>query len=129
MVAMIPLGPHNKYKGIIDMQTRNSALDDLARVAAGALGVAAGVGKEAEELLKQRFAAILGQDGFVTREEFEAVKAMAVKARVENEALEARIAQMEASLSAPPATKGGATKRSPKQAAGAKWKRATPPRK
>ncbi len=78
------------------MQTRNPILDDLARVAAGALGVAAGMRKEAEQLLRQRFAAVMGQEDFVTREEFDAVKAMAAKARTENEALEARIAQLEA---------------------------------
>lgn len=77
------------------MQTRNRILDDLARVAAGALGVAAGMRRETEELLKQRFAAVLGRDGFVTREEFEVVKAMAAKARAENEALAARLAALE----------------------------------
>lgn len=80
------------------MQTRNPILDDLARVAAGALGVAAGMRKEAEALLKQRFAAVLGREGFVTREEFDAVKAMAAKARTENEALERRIAELEAGM-------------------------------
>ncbi|MDX1484538.1 MAG: accessory factor UbiK family protein [Alphaproteobacteria bacterium] len=78
------------------MQTRNPILDDLARVAAGALGVASGLRRETEELLKQRFAAVLGREGFVTREEFEAVKAMAAKARAENESLAARIAELEA---------------------------------
>jgi len=81
------------------MQTRNPLLDDLARVAAGALGVAAGVRRETEELLKQRFSAVMGRDGFVTREEFEAVKAMAAKARAENEALAARLEALEAAAS------------------------------
>ena len=92
------------------MQTRNPILDDLARVAAGALGVAAGMRKEAEELLKQRFAAVLGSEGFVTREEFEAVKAMAAKARVENETLEARIAKLETARSRKTPAKRGAAK-------------------
>jgi len=78
------------------MQTRNPILDDLARAAAGALGVAAGMGKEAEEIFKQRFAAVISSEGFVTREEFEAVKAMAAMARAENDALETRIAELEA---------------------------------
>lgn len=77
------------------MQTRNRLLDDLARVATGALGVAAGMRREAEEALKARFARLLDEGGFVTREEFDAVKAMAAKARAENEALEKRIATLE----------------------------------
>ncbi len=89
-------------------------LDDLARVAAGALGVAAGMRKEAEELLRQRFAAVMGQEDFVTREEFDAVKAMAAKARSENEALEARIAQLEAGRGAKGSAKSaGKPKRKP----------------
>lgn len=92
------------------MQTRNIVLDDLARVAAGALGVAAGMRKEAEELLKQRFAAVIGSEGFVTREEFEAVKAMAAKARAENEALETRIAKLEAARPRSTTRKRGAAK-------------------
>jgi BMFP domain-containing protein YqiC len=81
------------------MQTRNPLLDDLARVAAGALGVAAGMRRETEDLLKQRFSAVMGRDGFVTREEFEAVKAMAAKARAENEAMAARLESLEAAAS------------------------------
>ncbi len=78
------------------MQTRNRLLDDLARVATGALGVAAGMRREAEEALRARFARVLEQGGFVSREEFDAVRAMAAKARAENEALEKRIAVLEA---------------------------------
>jgi hypothetical protein len=83
------------------MQTRNRLLDDLARVATGALGVAAGMRREAEEMLKARFAAILGSEGFVTREEFDAVKAMAAKARGENAELARRIEALEAARAAP----------------------------
>ena len=115
------------------MQTRNSMLDDLARVAAGALGVAAGMRKEAEELLKQRFAAVMGQEDFVTREEFDAVKAMAAKARSENEALKARVAQLEAGRPAKTATKRAKTKQprakgSAKPAGGPKRKPPSPAR-
>ena len=115
------------------MQTRNSMLDDLARVAAGALGVAAGMRKEAEELLRQRFAAVMGSEGFVTREEFDAVKAMAAKARAANEALEARIVRLEAGLPASTATKRPTTKRpraegSSRAAGGPKRKTASPAR-
>lgn len=97
------------------MQTRNPILDDLARVAAGALGVAAGMRRETEELLKQRFSAVMGRDGFVTREEFEAVKAMAAKAREENEALAARLEELEAAA-------GKAAAERPAKAGGGKRK-------
>ena len=110
------------------MQTRNSMLDDLARVAAGALGVAAGMRKEAEELLKQRFAAVMGQEDFVTREEFDAVKAMAAKARTENAALEARIARLEAGPPVKTATKRRGAEGSAKAAGGPKRKPASPAR-
>lgn len=80
------------------MQTRNRILDDLARVGAGALGVAAGMRREAEDLLKARFAAVLGAQGLVGREEFDAVKAMVAKARAENAKLAERLAKLEAAL-------------------------------
>ncbi len=96
------------------MQTRNRLLDDLARVAAGALGVAAGARHEAEELLKARFAALLGTQGFITREEFDAVKAMASKARSENAALEKRLAVLEA-VSTPGSTPGSTPARQPRK--------------
>lgn len=82
------------------MQAENRFLDDLARVATGALGVAAGVRNEAEALLRQRFARLLDDMDLVTREEFEAVKAMAAKARAEQAALAKRLATLEAALAA-----------------------------
>ncbi|MCH8918036.1 MAG: accessory factor UbiK family protein [Alphaproteobacteria bacterium] len=108
------------------MQTRNPILDDLARVAAGALGVAAGMRKEAEELLKQRFTSVMGREGLVTREEFEAVKAMAAKARTENQDLQARMAKLEAAGSRKSPAKRGAAKSSAKPARAAAGKKATP---
>ena len=78
------------------MQTENRMLDDLARVATGALGALSGVREEVEAQLRQQFEKILDQMDLVTREEFEAVKAMAAKARTEQEALEARVAALEA---------------------------------
>ncbi len=80
------------------MQTRNRLLDDLARVATGALGVAAGMRREVEDALKGRFGSVLDREGFVTREEFDAVKAMAAKARAENDALETRVVALEAEI-------------------------------
>ncbi|MBB3066675.1 MULTISPECIES: accessory factor UbiK family protein [Limibacillus] len=80
------------------MQTRNRLLDDLARVATGALGVAGGLRQEAEGRLRQQFERILANMDLVTREEFEVVRAMAVKAREEQEALADRLAKLEAEL-------------------------------
>lgn len=80
------------------MQTNNRLLDDLARVASGALGVASGMRDEIEGVLRQRFARVVGDLNVVDREEFEAVKAMAAKARTEQEALTARIAALEAQI-------------------------------
>ncbi|HEU0070052.1 MAG TPA: accessory factor UbiK family protein [Alphaproteobacteria bacterium] len=80
------------------MQTNNRLLDDLARVASGALGVASGMRDEIEGVLRQRFARVVGDLNVVDREEFEAVKAMAAKARTEQEALTARVAALEAQI-------------------------------
>lgn len=93
------------------MQTRNRLLDDLARVAAGALGVASGMRREAEEVLKARLAAVFGADGLVTREEFDAVKTMAAKARAENAKLAARLDALEAAQKAARRAKAPVRKR------------------
>lgn len=77
------------------MQTTNKLLDDLARVASGALGVAVGMRDEAETALRQHFARVLGNMDLVTRDEFEAVKAMAAKARSEEDSLKLRVAKLE----------------------------------
>jgi BMFP domain-containing protein YqiC len=82
------------------MQTQNRLLDDLARVATGALGVAAGMRGEIEARLRDQFERILGRMDLVSREEFDAVKAMAAKARAEQEDLAARLASLEAQLGA-----------------------------
>lgn len=80
------------------MQTENRFLDDLARVASGALGSLAGVRSEVEVRLKQQFKKILAEMNLVPREEFDAVKAMATKARTEQLSLEKRVAALEATL-------------------------------
>jgi BMFP domain-containing protein YqiC len=80
------------------MQTENRFLDDLARVASGALGSLAGVRSEVEIRLKQQFKKILGEMNLVPREEFDAVKAMATKARTEQLSLEKRVVALEAAL-------------------------------
>lgn len=80
------------------MQTTNKLLDDLARVASGALGVAAGMRDEVESAMRQRFARVLGDMDLISRDEFEAVKAMAAKARSEEDALKIRVAQLESQV-------------------------------
>ena len=77
------------------MQTRNRLLDDIARVANGAAGVATGMRDEVEALVQQRVEHVLSRLNLVTREEFEAVKAMAAKARTEQEKLEKRLKDLE----------------------------------
>lgn len=80
------------------MQTDNRLLDDLARVATGALGALTGMREDLETRLREQFERVLGRMNLVRREEFEAVQAMAAKARAAQEALELRVAQLEARL-------------------------------
>ena len=80
------------------MQTQNRLLDDIARAANGALGALAGARAEVEAQVRGRLDSWLKSQNFVTRDEFEAVKAMAAKARMENEALAVRIAELERKL-------------------------------
>lgn len=72
--------------------------DELSRVMTGAVGLAQGVQKEADSFVKSQVERILRDSDFVSCEEFEAVRAMAIAARDENERLEARIAALEAAL-------------------------------
>ena len=93
------------------MQTQSRFFDDIARVANGALSAAAGVRAEIEQLVRQQFDRFLADRNLVTREEFEAVEAMAAKAREEQEKLAARVAELEAALAAKtPAAKAPARK-------------------
>jgi BMFP domain-containing protein YqiC len=80
------------------MQTRNKVLDDLAQLMTNAMGVAQGARSEAENAMKSLIDRWLADRDFVTRDEFDAVRAMAQKAREENEALKARIAALEEKL-------------------------------
>lgn len=77
------------------MQTRNKMLDDLSRLMTNAMGVAQGARSEAETAMKSLIDRWLADRDFVTREEFDAVRAMAQKAREENEALKTRIEALE----------------------------------
>jgi BMFP domain-containing protein YqiC len=77
------------------MQSENKLFDDLVKMVNGMAGTVAGMGREAESSARERFREWVGGVDFVSREEFEAVKAMAAAARDENEALKARIAALE----------------------------------
>ena len=77
------------------MQTRNKMLDDISQLMTNAMGVAQGAGEEAETAVKSVIDRWLADQDFVTREEFDAVRSMAQKAREENAALSARIEALE----------------------------------
>jgi len=77
------------------MDTQNRFFDDLSKMMTNAMGVAQGARSEAENALKSMMDRWLADRNFVTRDEFDAVRAMAQKAREENEALKARIAALE----------------------------------
>jgi BMFP domain-containing protein YqiC len=81
------------------MQSRNKILDDLSQLMTNAMGVAQGAKDEAETAFNSLIDRWLADRDLVTREEFDAVRAMAQKAREENEALSARIATLEAAAS------------------------------
>jgi len=78
------------------MQTRSRIFDDISQLMTNAMGVAQGARDEAETAMKGWIDRWLADRDFVTREEFDAVRAMAQKAREENEALKARIEALEA---------------------------------
>jgi BMFP domain-containing protein YqiC len=80
------------------MQSRNKFLDDMSQLMTNAMGVAQGAKTEAETAMKGFIDRWMADRDFVTREEFDAARAMAQKAREENAALEARIAALEAGL-------------------------------
>jgi len=82
------------------MPSDNRIFEDLARVASGALSALTGVRDEVEARLRDQFQHILDRMNLVRREEFEAVQAMAAKARAEQERLAERLAALEARLAA-----------------------------
>ena len=83
-------------------QTSNRLLDELARLMTDAAGAAQGARREVETLMRGQAERLLRGMDLVQREEFEAVKAMAEKARAENERLEARLTALEAQVHQPP---------------------------
>lgn len=82
------------------MQTQNPFFDDIARMAGGALGALSGLKAEVETLVRQQFERFMAGADMVPRDEFEAVRALAIKARTEQEDLEVRVAALEAKLAA-----------------------------
>ena len=104
------------------MQVDNRLLDDLSRVATGAFAALTGVREEVELRLREQFEKILARMDVVTREEFDAVQAMAARARAEQEKLEARLAALESRLGAAPESPVQAVKpaRKPRAKAAAK---------
>ncbi|SDF63114.1 accessory factor UbiK family protein [Sulfitobacter delicatus] len=78
------------------MQTRNKFFDDVSQMMTNAMGVAQGAKDEAETAFKGMLDRWLADRDFVTREEFDAVRAMAQKAREENESLKTRLEKLEA---------------------------------
>ncbi len=87
------------------MQTENRFFDDLAKMFNGVAGTVAGMGREAEAATRERMREWIGGMDFVSRDEFEAVKAMAAAARDEADALRARLDKLEVAApgSPPPA--------------------------
>ena len=81
------------------MQSENPLVADFVKMANAAAGTFAGMTREAREGAREKMKVALGGLDFVSREEFDAVKAMASKAREENEQLAARIAALEAERS------------------------------
>ena len=79
------------------MQSRSPFLDDLSKLMTSAAGVAQGARHEAETAFRGLIDRWMADNNFVTREEFDAVRDMAIKAREENEALKARLDALESS--------------------------------
>ncbi len=84
------------------MQSENPLFADLAKLLNSAAGTMAGMGREARDSARERMKEAMGGLDFVSREEFDAVKDMAAKARDENEALRAKIDALEARFNAKP---------------------------
>ncbi len=87
------------------MQTKNRILDDMAKVASGAVSAVTGLKGDADNLLRRHVENLLDDMNLVTREEFDAVKAMAAKARAEQDKLQARLKALEAQLKSSKAQK------------------------
>ncbi len=107
------------------MQTNNRLLDDLAKVANGAVSTLAGVKSEVEASVRHQLERLLMDMDLVTRDEFETMKAVAIAARTEQEKLEKRMRVLEAAVAnqAAPKTRAKSTKSKTKGTPGKKTKR------
>ena len=91
------------------MQSSNRLLGDIARLASGAMSMAAGAKTELEQLVQQRVERFLNEKGWVAREEFDAVRSLAQRAREEQEKIYERLDDLEKKLSAKSASKSRPT--------------------
>jgi len=80
------------------MQTNNRILDDIAKVANGAISSLVGIKSETEAALRQQLVRLLNEMDLIPRDEFEAMKAVAITARMEQEKQEKRILALEAAI-------------------------------
>jgi BMFP domain-containing protein YqiC len=94
------------------MQSENRLFDDFVKVMNGAAGTLAGMGREAENAFRDRMRDWVGGLDIVSREEFEATKAIAIAAREESAALKGRIEALEAAAASRPNRKPGPEARS-----------------
>jgi BMFP domain-containing protein YqiC len=92
------------------MQSENRMFDDFVKMVNGVAGTMAGMGREAESSMREKMREWMAGADFVSRDEFEAVKAMAATARDENEILKSRIAALEAKVAGPAAAPKRAAK-------------------
>ena len=100
-------------------QTSNRLLDEFAKLMTDMAGVAQGVRREVETAFKSQAERFLGEMDLVQREEFEAVRDMAARAREENESLKKRIAALETQLGHAPPVEEEPVKRGARKQAGA----------
>ena len=107
------------------MQSSSRMLEDLARVAGGAVSTLVGIKGEIEAVVRQQIERLLTDADMVPRDEFDAVKAMARKARSEQEKLEKRVAKLEAGLGVKPARTTRPAKPAAKAAGRSKAAKAT----
>lgn len=82
------------------MQTQSTLFDDMARLMTGAVGMAQGLGDEAKSFLRVQADRIVAEMDLVSRDEFEAMRSAALEAKAEAQALNARVAALEAALQA-----------------------------
>ena len=100
------------------MQSQSKILDDMAKVASSAMGVAAGMRGEVEARFREQLERLLSQMDLVPREEFDAMKAVAVAAREGQETLAGQVAALEQRIAALEAAQESASKPAPKKADG-----------